>query len=420
MRLYLSFILLFTSYFLSAQDDYPYHFRDYNYVTNVKSVKFHNADLELSYPFTDLGSGFLTLNFDDTDGDIKNYRYKIIHCDADWTPSDLTPFDYVDRFEEGPIVENTFSQNTFISYTNYNLTIPNNDVRWTISGNYLLIVFDDDEENPVITRRFVVVEPLTNINVDLVTPNVIVGRKTHHEIDFIVDHEGVNLRSPISTIKATILQNGRWDNAIEQVSPISTGREVLNFDHNGKIVFPAGKEWRPIDLQGFVYPVPQIIVEKHPEEGYYITNQKDFLRGETPYQKIRDLNGSFVIRNKDFTNQLRAEYGEVLFRLSSAEYESKDVYLFSEFTNWEIHEDFKLVYNPSLNAYVTRQQLKQGYYDYAYAFVDKETKAVDFKDTEGNWFETDNTYTILLYYRPVSARFTRVIGGYSFFSTLER
>ncbi len=413
----LSLLLLFsfTSTLSLAQDE-SYHFKDYNYVTNVKSVKFYNADLDLSYPIVDLENGYLTLNFDDIEGDVKDYRYKIIHCDGDWTPSDLTYFDFVERFDEADIENYEFSMNTVQQYTNFELVLPNNDVKWTKSGNYLLIVFDDTIENPIITRRFVVVEPLVNIQATLSPASVLIGRKTHQEVDFFVDFEGVNLRNPISTIKAAILQNGRWDNAITNQSPRSIDRQVLNFDHQGKIVFPGGKEWRFVDLQGFEYPVPQITVEKT-NDGYYVGVNKEYMRGLQPYSRFRDLNGSFVINNTDFVNQLRADYGSVFFQLDAREYESKDVYMFGELTNWEIHDDFQLKFSPALNAYVTKQLMKQGYYNYAYALVDKETKKVDFTDSEGNHFETDNAYSILLYYRPVGERYDRVIGGTSFFSS---
>jgi len=407
-------LLIFLSSNLSAQDE-DYSFKDYNYVMNVKSVKFHNADLDLSYPVVDLESGFLTLTFDDIDGDVKDYRYKIVHCDGDWTPSDLTYFDYVERFDEADVENFEFSMNTLQGYTNFELVLPNNDVKWTKSGNYLLIVFDDTIDNPVITRRFVVVEPIVNIQPALALGSVVSGRRTHQEVDFLVDFEGVNLRSPISTIKATVLQNGRWDNAISKISPRGIQRNILDFDYQNKIIFPAGKEWRYVDLQGFEYPVPQIRVEKE-SNGYFISVNKEYLRGFQPYSRFRDLNGSFVINNKDFVNQLRADYGSVFFRLDAQEFESKDVYMFGEITNWEIHNDFKLEYSPALSGYVTKQFMKQGYYNYAFALVDKETKEVDFTDSEGNHFETENAYTILIYYRPVGTRYDRVIGGTSFHS----
>lgn len=434
MRLYLSILfLLFTSYFLSAQDDYSYKFEDYNYVTNVKSVKFYNANLELSYPLVDLESGYLTLDFDDLDGDVKDYRYKVILCDADWTPSDLPYFDYLDRFDEGIVEEHEFSFGTYHTYTTFRLQIPNQDIQWTKSGNYLLVVFDEDEENPVITRRFVVVEPITTIKPQMIRPTVGGSLRTHHEIDFIVDHQGVNIRNPRRSIKAAILQNGRWDNAVTGLSPFGIERDVIDFDHLGKVVFPAGKEWRFVDLRGFRYPVPHIKVDKE-DDGYFVTINKDHFREFEPYSRYRDLNGSFIIDTKDFPSQIdivdsfivrrpiqmRAEYGNILFSLNSSEYETHDIYLFGEFTNWEIHDDFKMKFNPAVNGYVSQQYLKQGYYNYAYALVDRETKKVDFSQTEGNYFETDNAYTILIYYRPIGERYDRVIAGYSFYSSFRK
>ena len=428
----LTFLLfLFINANLFAQDE-PYFFKDYNYVTNVKSVKFYNADLDLSYPFVDLENGYLTLDFDDIDGDVKDFQYKIILCDRDWKPSDLSYFEYVERFDEADVENYEFSFGTLQSYTSFRLKIPNQDVKWTKSGNYLLVVFEEDIENPIITRRFVVVEPVVTIRPQIVKPTVMGSIRTHHEIDFNVDHQGVDLRNPRGSIRASILQNGRWDNAIMNLSPFNVGRSFIDFDHLGKIVFPAGREWRFVDLRGFDYPVPHIKVVED-DDGFFVTVNKDHFRSLEPHTQYRDLNGSFILETTDYPRlqaidsfslsrpqALRAEYGNILFSLNSKEFETKDVYMFGEFTNWEIHNDFKMKFNPAVNGYISQQYLKQGYYNYSYALVDKETKKVDFSDTEGNWFETDNAYSILIYYRPIGARYDRVIGGYSFYSSFRK
>ncbi|MBK8879346.1 MAG: hypothetical protein IPN74_12580 [Haliscomenobacter sp.] len=71
-----------------------------------------------------------------------------------------------------------------------------------------------------------------------------------------------------------------------------------------------------------------------------------------------------------------------------------------------------MAYNNAINAYVLKTPLKQGFYDYAYAMTPRNTekKAVNLSPLEGDWFETENDYTILIYYRPFGGRYDQVIG----------
>ena len=131
------------------------------YVDYIKSVKLNNAGLRTSHPIIDLNSRFqgqIQLRFDDIEGGYKDYVYSIIHCDKDWYPSDLEEIEYLEGFNGEEIDDFGYSTNGYSEYTNYSLTLPNRDLRWTISGNYLLVIRDQDTNAPVISRRFMVVE----------------------------------------------------------------------------------------------------------------------------------------------------------------------------------------------------------------------------------------------------------------------
>ena len=111
---------------------------DFVYLDNIKSVKFHVRDLYTSMPIINLGSrAQLEFSFDDLDGDFKDYRYTIVHCNADWSRSDLFDNEYLDGFPENDLDNYEFSFKTKSIYTNYRLLFPNRDLRIIKSGNYL-------------------------------------------------------------------------------------------------------------------------------------------------------------------------------------------------------------------------------------------------------------------------------------------
>ncbi len=394
---------------------------DHIYLPNIKSVKCYLNDLVLTYPIIDLNApARLVLQFDDLDGDVKRYTYTLIHCDANWQPSSLAPSEYMSGFQESTIDNYDYSFSTVQEFTHYWLTLPNEDMTFTLSGNYILVVYEDEQQRrPALTRRFVVVEPVVEIEPRVTRPARVDLADTHQEIDFVVYHPGFIIRSPRTEVTAHVLQNGRWDNAVMDLRPLFVYNERLSFDYQDKVVFAAGKEFRYADLRSLRYPTDRIAwVEEKPGK-WEVGLLQDRKRAFSPYVERRDLNGKFVIETHDDNDQdLESDYAYVFFSLySPTPIAQTDVYLFGGMTDWELKPEFKMVYNPAISAYVCKPLLKQGYYDYMYVTAPKgQYTHPDWTQTEGNWYETENEYTILIYYRPFGARYDRLIGAHTFSS----
>ena len=223
--------IMLWAFSVTAQDE-DLRWYDWVYQDNIRSVLFHVNGLVLTQPIVDLGTDIsLSLTFDDIDGGVKNYAYTVVHCTADWQPSALSEMEYIDGFTEDRIRDWRFAAKTFTAYTQYSLSVPNADMRLTKSGNYLLKVYEDERRRKlVITRRFMVVEPLVRIAPRLVNPAGVGKIQTHQEIDFIVSHERVPIRAAQQEVRAVVLQNGRWDNdenVLKELSNLSFALEVL-------------------------------------------------------------------------------------------------------------------------------------------------------------------------------------------------
>ena len=385
------------------------------YVDYIKTVQFYLEDLVATLPIVPLGGqGVLNLTFDDLTDELYNYTYSIQHCNADWTPSVISELDYLNGFRRGDIRQRELAFNTRVRYAHHRLTIPNRELQLTLSGNYLLHIYNEQDE-PLLTRRFAVVEQLFRVQARM-TPGMAVGTfNTHQEIDFTVLHEDIPIQNPLREITATVIQNGQWNTAIQGLAPTLVKPEQLAFDYQGRVAFPAGKEYRALDMRSLRTYAGNVREIQQTDEGFDVTLGRDQKRASSAYLTFQDLDGDFAIESFDWDDpDLRNDYANVLFNLySPTQYEDRDVYVYGGLTDWQIRPEFKMAYNPMVNGYVARSLLKQGFYDYEYVTVDRTTGAIERDLTEGNWFETRNTYTVLVYYRPFGQRYDRLVAAYA-------
>ncbi|MEM7104531.1 MAG: DUF5103 domain-containing protein [Bacteroidota bacterium] len=385
---------------------------DFVYKENIHGVQLIRNGDPFDYPIVGDGDR-LELLFDDLDNDVKDYSYTLIHCNADWTPSNLNQLEYINGFAYADILDYEYSFNTEIQYTNYRVVLPNDDMEWTKSGNYLLKVFvNNNEEDIVLTRRFMVVEPRMNVNAELVRPFAIERFKSHHEIDFVVNHRGITVRSPKTEINVAILQNGRWDNAITGLEPLFIRGDDLIFDYQNQIVFQAGREFRFFDARSTRFRSDRIREIEEADGMYHLSVSTDKVRSGVLDQQFADINGAFCIGNfHEDEPDLESDYVRVYFELP---YDQPDpfgeIYIFGKLTDWQLKEEFKMQYNENYRAYIGSAFLKQGYYNYQYVYLQDGAEVVDFELIEGNWWETDDDYHILVYYRPFGERYDRLVG----------
>lgn len=279
---------------LSAQNSQV--FSDEVFADYIRSVKFHVEGIPLSAPLIDLNSNTrLVLTFDDLQGDGKDYKYSIHHCNADWTPSNLAEMEYLVSFQEEYINDYEFSFNTRTNFTNYLLALPNRDIGWTKSGNYILKVFDvTDDRFLVFTRRFMVVETGFKVMGRVINPRDVSLTQTHQEIDFFVGHKGIDIRNPQTEVYASVLQNGRWDNAIIGLPPRFSRGEELNFDYQNRVVFPAGKEFRFLDIRTLNSKAEKIERIDRLVTHFEVRVRPEPDRETAPYLFEQDINGKFV------------------------------------------------------------------------------------------------------------------------------
>ncbi len=387
---------------------------NYVYKKNIRTVLLNKKGWDFSPAMIKFGSDEkLVLRFDDLDADHKPYYYTIIHCDAKWRPSDLQPYEYIDGFYDDRVREFSHSFNTQVRYTNYRVEFPNQNMRPKIPGNYLIKVFlDNDRENLVLTRKFMVYEQKVTVSGEVHMATRVSLRDFKQELNFSINAHQYRIDDPYRDITVIIKQNGRWDNVIHELQPRSFSNNILKYDYESEILFDGGNEFRYFDTKSLKHSTAMIDEIEYKPAYREVFLRKDFSRMNKRYVFEHDINGRFYIQNEYGYNQhLESDYAMVHFTLSMpVPLANGNVYLSGEFTDWNYTKSNRMDYNYRENAYQASLLLKQGYYNYMYMFLEDGRDNPDITMIEGNHSDTENAYTILVYHRRPGTFFDRLVG----------
>jgi hypothetical protein len=377
---------------------------------NIKTISF-TQNGQNSVPIFKLGDSF-QLEFDDLFGNEANYYYTITHCDYDWKKSQLSLNDYLNGMDNQRIMDYENSFNTLQLYSHYRISFPNQFTSgFKVSGNYIIKILNNSQE-VVFSRKFIVYEDLVSVPVQVKTPRDVSAISQKHNLEFSVKPGDILLQNPIQNIKILLLQNGIWYTGIKNIKPMFTIGNDLIYKYDKETQYWAGNEFLYFDTKDIRIAANNIrsIDANETYNTYLYTN---LARGNTAYTYFPDANGNFVIRNIGATdnNNVESDYSWVFFSLSAPSYfGKKDIYITGMFNNYALSPEYKLEYNKDNGLYEKALMIKQGFTNYQYTLADNSGK-VDFENAiDGNFYQTENNYFVVVYYRANNDRYDRVIG----------
>jgi hypothetical protein len=410
LRLLLHFCILNAGCFAQTPDSI--------YMPEIGTPQLYASGNQLGYPIIRLNTADkLDLQFDDLDADIKNYYYTFQLCNADWTPAIISEFDYIKGFSQSRIINYRNSSISLTRYTHYHLTLPEPNCIPIKSGNYLLKIFlDGDTSKLSFTRRFLVAEDAVNISAQILQPYNPDLVHTHQKLQFSINSHSLDISNPGEQVKVVLLQNNRWDNALHDFKPSFYSGNTLQYNSDDDYNFPGGKEWRWLDIQSFRYQSDRVQHVNYAKDATSIFVVPDADRSHQSYFYYKDYNGLFFIQTTESISPFtQTDYATVHFSFvppGNSPFLDKDIYILGRLTDYTLNDSTKMVFNAARGIYEVSVFLKMGYYNYSYVTVNRgdPAKAVSFEFTEGNNVETENDYTILVYYRQLGGRADQLVG----------
>ncbi len=375
----------------------------------ISTIQFRGATDFSQLPIIRLGDR-LELSFDALNGKEEDFYYTITHHNFDWTPSELSKSEYLDGFDEMRISEYENSLNTLQIYSHYTLKIPNRDTRGiTKSGNYLLSVFNRDNDL-IFSRKFLVMENVANVGVEIKRTRDFKFIEENQVVHFSINSPNLLLVNPKQTVKTLVLQNSNLKTAITDLVPQYTMGNELIYRYDAEASFGGGNEFLAFDNKDHRSATNGVrsISLSDVYENFLFTN---IPRYDRPYTYNPDINGNYVVRNIDAKKQdIEAEYVRMHFNLQYYEdLGDKELHVYGNFNNWTIDGSTYMEYDSQSDTYRNSRLFKQGFYNYKYVVVNRDG-SIDGGAVSGDFWQTENDYTVIVYFRDLGGRYDRIIG----------
>ncbi|MDR1738988.1 MAG: DUF5103 domain-containing protein [Candidatus Symbiothrix sp.] len=404
----LLFILLLASA-LSTIDAQVY--RTKTFTDRIQTLRVNFADKWDAAPVIRLNSGEqVEIKFDLINPSPEYCSYRILHCNADWTPSQLLESEYLDGLQNYPLEDYANSFNTKTEYVNYRLLIPNENVRLKVSGNYVAQVFSEGDDRPLLNVCFSVLEPQTAVSMQI-SPLTDKGSNSHYQaVSFEIAYNN-EIRSPMQELKVFVQQNNRFDNEARLVKPLSLQNRKAIYDHHPALIFNAGNEYRRFEMTTTYYAGLNIDAVEFFAPFYHSTLYPDRKRSDRAYMYYEDQNGRVYIRNNDTDNpDTEADYQVVHFFMPCEKPYAEDVYILSDCFNNILDSRSRMEYSADEKAYTKSVLLKEGYYNYLYVTQAKAGEPAVTAPIEGDYYQTENEYRIWVYACPLGSRYDKLVG----------
>lgn len=365
--------------------------------TSMPVMQLHSTDI-------------LHVGFDQLSHNYQRYTVHLEHCNPDWTTTEgLFESDWLEGFNDLNIEDYENSLNTTVLYTHYTYQLPNSQQRLKLSGNYRLHILDEDETE-VLVAEFRVVEPLMNVGIGVTTNTDVDHNNRYQQVSMTVNYNNLRVTNVGEQIQTFVMQNGREDNMKTNPRPNYVTPQSLKWEHNRELIFEGGNEYHKFEVLDVSHPTMGLehMVWDEEERQYHAypfacEPQRNYLYDE-------DANGAFYIRNSDnVENDRISDYVVVHYKLVPANYYEDAIIRVDGQWTTEPSDTYVMSYDATDRSYHAAILQKQGYYNYQLRLHDMggETHVVP---EEGSFYQTENRYEALVYYRQSGARAWRLVG----------
>jgi len=407
--------LLFLIGFLSCINLYSQLiYRTQIFNPQLKTLQIAMQGEKMGLPIIELNNeNSLHISFDEMSHEAHSYSYKVMHCNADWTLSNLNSNEYLSGFTTGNITDFNLSTTTTFLYTHYQITLPNDNMGFKISGNYVLIIYEDNEvEKPLAQACFSILEPRVGISATIRGNTDTELNERLQQLDFEVNLNGYSVRDAASEFKVVIRQNNRLDNQVTNIKPTFLSNSTLSYINNKSLIFDGGYEYHRFDISSVYAAGEGVETIRYNKTRYEALLYPTKIQTSKTYMQEMDVNGKYVVNLQNAQDDnIEADYIVVNFNLAAKQpFFDGQIYLGGEFNFNLMNDVSRMKYDMEKSAYVQSVLLKQGGYNYQYWFLPKGEQKATAEKVEGSYWQTRNEYTIYVYHKAWGERYDKLVG----------
>lgn len=406
MRLFFLFIAIFPILLKAQQPPFenPIATVMINKVLNNNTVLYHQNIINLSE-----SNAYLVLEFDDLTASYRQFHFKILPRNKDWSATNLRDLEFLNDYNEFIINQYEVSQGTKVPYYHYATELP----RPKLAGNYLIQVFDGSLDGlPVLERKFFVLDQQISIAANITRASDPALFQTHQGLEMELSYGNYPVNNPRQDFSIEIVQNYHYQARKSNFQPsrvdISKRKLFYSFFANENL-FKAGNEFRNVNLTSTYTGGNNVarIIRGEVDQVYLVPQEN---RAVKTYLNAFDQNGQFFVNSlEDQHHSISADYVMVEVGLKSYLLRpGQEIGIVGLFNNFEV-KDYLMKFDEKFQGYIGKYFWKQGIYDFQFAITNGNSLP-DTSPVEGDFKETGNTYEIFIYHRPPTSRIDKLVG----------
>lgn len=379
-----------------------------------KSLQVRVNGQQISVPVIVLDSSDrIEIVFDELADERRYMRYELIHCDSQWRPDNLVDSEFLDGFNIADVEDYDFSRATLMHYVNYRITLPNSQMHFTASGNYVVRVYpEDDPDETILRARFSVSEAVMAVDGNVTSRTDIDTNASHQQLELTVDSREWPVDNLYDDLTVVITRNGDAQSDVTVAHPLRVQGTKAVYEHLRPLIYNAGNEFRRFEIVSTLYPGRGVASIDYIDPLYHFTLAADEPRSYDRYRYDETQHGRFFIREYGSADSdTEADYAIVHFSLAMPELKDTDIYVDGDMTGHRLDPSTHMIYNPATGCYELSLLLKQGAYNYQYVSRRAGESAASPSRIEGDFHETSNEYLIKVFHRPRGARYDRLLGA---------
>lgn len=383
--------------------------------TSIKTLHIGKVSEKYSTNMIELNSNdILRIKFDQMSHEMHAYSYKILHCNFDWTVDNISTNEYLTGFTTGNITNYQLSTTTTFLYTHYYFDLPNDDINFKISGNYAVLIFEDNKtDKPVAQVCFTIVEPKVTIEHKIRSNTDIELNGRYQQLDVDINTNSLSIQNPQNEIRVSVKQNNRYDSEVTNITPTFINGKILSYVNNKNLIFEGGNEFHSFDISSVYAASRGVDRIKYIQPHYEVFLAQDNIQTTKTYMHEFDANGKFVVNYQESVDNAdtEADYMIVHFMLPLKQpFFDGQLFVSGDFNYNLLNEQTRINYDFNAGMYLHKALLKQGGYNYQYRFLPKGEIKANVERVDGSYWQTNNEYAVYVYYRPVGCRYDKLVG----------